>query len=60
MCSLLVSVQTESRSGQKMLCDLEHKVKGASLTGIPPPGNSGKWRYVVIAAFCFFPLVYPD
>lgn len=34
MCSLLVFVQTETCSGQKMLCDLEHEVKGLLLMGI--------------------------
>lgn len=34
MCSLLVFVQTETSSGQKMLCDLEHEVRGLLLMGI--------------------------
>lgn len=34
MCILLVCEQTETCSGQKMLCDLEQEVKGLLLTGI--------------------------
>lgn len=34
MCGLLVFVQTETFSGQKMLCDLEHEVRGSLLMGI--------------------------
>lgn len=53
MCSLLVFVQTETRSGQKMLCDLEHEVKGALLTGIPPLEIPGNRDILLSLLFCF-------
>lgn len=53
MCSLLVFVQTEIRSGQKMLCDLEHEVKDTSLTGIPLLEIPGNRDMLFSLYFCF-------